>query len=181
MNIEIISGSPRKESVSIRLALHLHKLLKKKGDCNIGLLDIREWDLSTLQEAVFTSEADTPEAYKPLAKRMFAANAFILVSPEYNGSYTAILKNLFDHFPKQSHKTFGIVTASPGALGGIRAAMQMQQFILALFGIASPYMLVTPFVDKKFSANGALLDPAFQNPVDLFVREFLWLAKNMVK
>lgn len=181
MNIEIISGSPRKDSVSIRLALHLHNLMTKTSGCNIGLLDIREWDLSTLQEDVFTSEASTPDIYRPLAKRMFAADAFILVSPEYNGSYTAILKNLFDHFPKQSHKTFGIVTASPGALGGIRAAMQMQQFILALFGIASPYMLVTPFVDKKFAADGELIDSSFQNPIDLFVREFVWLAKSLAK
>ncbi len=43
---------------------------------------------------------------------MFAANAFIIVTPEYNGSYTPAMKNLFDHFPKQIHKPFGIVTAS---------------------------------------------------------------------
>ena len=47
----------------------------------------------------------------------------LLVTPEYNGSYTPALKNLFDHFPKQSRKPFGIVTASPGALGGMRAGI----------------------------------------------------------
>jgi NAD(P)H-dependent FMN reductase len=91
------------------------------------------------------------------------------------------MKNLIDHFPKQHHKPFGIVTASPGAMGGIRASQQMQLLINALFGIASPYMLVVPQVDKKFGTDGTLLDESFQNNIHNFVTEFLWLAENLVK
>ena len=114
-----------------------------------------------------------------MAKRIFEADAFIVVSPEYNGSYTPALKNLFDHFPKRSHKAFGIVTASPGILGGVRASQQMQLLINALFGIDSPYMLITPQVDKKFDAHGNLIDATFQKNIDVFVSEFLWLAENI--
>jgi NAD(P)H-dependent FMN reductase len=110
---------------------------------------------------------------------MFNANAFIMVSPEYNGSYTPALKILFDHFPKQSRKAFGIITASPGSLGGIRASQQMQLLINALFGIGSPYMLITPFVDKKFDEAANLIDPSFQKNIDQFVTEFLWLAESL--
>jgi NAD(P)H-dependent FMN reductase len=88
---------------------------------------------------------------------------------------------VFDYFPKQSRKAFGIVTASPGGLGGIRAAMQMQQLVPALFGILSPYMLVIPAVDKKFDEQGKLIDPNFQKSIDLFLREFLWLATQLKK
>jgi NAD(P)H-dependent FMN reductase len=91
------------------------------------------------------------------------------------------MQNMFDHFPKRHHKTFGLVTASPGGLGGIRAAMQLQQFVLALFGIPSPYMLVTPQVDKKFDAEGNLLDPAFMKNVDIFINEFMWLAERVAE
>ena len=112
---------------------------------------------------------------------MFNADAFILVSPEYNGSYSACMKNLIDHFPKQHHKVFAIATASPGGLGGIRAAMQLQQYIFALFGIGSPYMLVTPQVEKKFDADGNLIDPAFKKAVGTFINEFLWLAEKIVE
>ena len=122
MNIEIISGSPRKQSVTYRLALFLKKHLSNKTNHQVNIIDVREWNFPTLQEEVYSSVENTPEHYKPLAKRMFAADAFIIVTPEYNGSYTPAMKNLFDHFPKQMHKPFGIVTASPGALGGIRAA-----------------------------------------------------------
>ena len=85
-----------------------------------------------------------------------------------------------DHFPKQHHKVFAIATASTGMLGGIRAAMQLQELIFALFGIGSPYMLVTPQVDKKFDAEGNLLDENFKKSVDLFVTEFIWLAEKIV-
>jgi NAD(P)H-dependent FMN reductase len=112
---------------------------------------------------------------------MFGADAFILVSPEYNGSYSPAMKNLLDHFPKQHHKPFGIVTASPGPLGGIRASQQIQLLINALFGIASPYMLIVGGVDKKFDANGNLLDPAFQNNIHNFITEYLWLAGSLVR
>jgi len=112
---------------------------------------------------------------------MFAADAFILVSPEYNGSYSPAMKNLVDHFPKQHHKPFGIVTASPGPLGGIRASQQMQLLINALFGIVSPYMLIVGGVDKKFDAEGNLADQSFQNIVHNFVAEYLWLAESLVK
>jgi NAD(P)H-dependent FMN reductase len=112
---------------------------------------------------------------------MFAADAFILVSPEYNGSYSPAMKNLLDHFPKQHHKPFGIVTASPGPLGGIRASQQMQLLINALFGIASPYMLIVSAVDKKFDADGNLVDQSYQNNVHNFVTEYLWLAESLVK
>ena len=179
MNIEIISGSPRKESVTHRVVLFLEKYLKEKTEHNINVIDVRDWQLPLFQQDVFTSVERTPEALKPLSKRMFEANAFILVSPEYNGSYTSAMKNLFDHFPKQSHKAFGIVTASPGMLGGIRASQQMQLLINALFGIGSPYMLVTPTVDKKFDEQGNLLDNSFQKNIDVFVNEFLWLAENL--
>lgn len=179
MKIEIISGSPRGNSVTRRVALHLLPLLQQTGH-EVGLIDLQEWDLPIIQ-AVFTSVEQTPEPYKPLAERMFAAQAYILITPEYNGSYTAELKNLLDHFPKQTHKAFAIATASPGALGGIRAALQLQQLVYALFGIGSPYMLVTPAVDKKFSEDGTLLDPTFQKSIDVFVKEFLWLAEKITE
>lgn len=179
MNIEIVSGSPRQSSVTVRVALHLRKLLTETTPHQVGIIDVREWNFPTLQEEVYASVDQTPDPYKPLAKRMFEADAFIIVTPEYNGSYTPPMKNLFDHFPKQEKKAFGIVTASTGALGGIRASQQLLLLVPALFGIPSPYMLVTPQVDKKFDAEGNLVDPSFYNSVHNFASRFVWLAERL--
>ena len=179
MKIVIISGSPRGNSITYRVALHLENILKQSTDHDVEIIDLREVEMPQLQK-VFTSVESTPTEYREVAKKMFDANAYILVTPEYNGSYSAPLKNLLDHFPKQHHKVFGIVTASTGMLGGVRAALQLQELIFALFGIGSPYMLVTPQVDKKFDIEGNLLDAGFQKSVDLFVNEFIWLAEKIV-
>jgi NAD(P)H-dependent FMN reductase len=178
MNIEIISGSPRAASVTHRISLFLQQELQRRTHHEVGVLDVREYDLPLLN-SVFSSVQNTPDAFKPLAERIFAADAFILVSPEYNGSYTPAMKNLLDHFPKQARKPFGIVTGSTGSMGGMRATQQMQLLVGALFGILSPYMLVVPFMDKKFDADGNLIDPAFQKQVDTFLNEYLWLAESL--
>jgi NAD(P)H-dependent FMN reductase len=180
MRIEIISGSPRGNSMTNRVAIHLEDQIRNKTDHEVGIIDCREIDMPQLQ-SIFATVESAPEPYKELTARMLKADAFILLTPEYNGSYSAALKNLLDHFPKQHRKVFALATASPGALGGIRAAMQLQELVYALFGIGSPYMLVTPFVDKKFDADGKLLDASYQKSIDLFINEFIWLAEKLVE
>jgi NAD(P)H-dependent FMN reductase len=178
MKIEIIAGSPRINSITRRAALHLKNWLKQNSTHEIDIIDMKDWDVPPMQ-SVWVSVEKTPAQFRPLAERVFAADAFILVTPEYNGSYSPSLKNLLDHFPKQHHKSFGIVTASPGAFGGLRASQQLLLLIPALFGVASPYMLIVPGVDKKFSPDGDLLDETFQNSVHNFATEFLWLAERL--
>ena len=86
---------------------------------------------------------------------------------------------MIDHFPKQSRKAFGLVTGSPGGLGGARASQQLLLLVPALFGIAAPNMLLVPFLDQKVSSEGDLIDPAFQKSVDTFTNEFIWLAEAL--
>lgn len=178
MRIAIISGSPRGNSITYRVALHLQRLIGERTEHAAEIIDLRQIEMPNLQ-SIFTSVESSPEEYRELSEKMFAASAFILVTPEYNGSYSAALKNLLDHYPKQHRKVFGIVTASPGGLGGVRAALQLQELIYALFGIGSPYMLVTPQVEKKFDPDGNLIDPSFEKAVDVFLKEFLWLSETI--
>lgn len=179
MHICIISGSPRSESISHRIALHLQGQLQSKGQ-SVDLIDVREHSFPLL-EKVYSKKENTPEEYHELFDRLYQADAFILVSPEYNGSYAPALKNLIDHFAKGpfSKKAFGIVTGSTGAMGGMRAAQQMLQLVPALFGIASPHMLLVPLMDKKFDANAVLIDESFEKNRDNFLNEFLWLADRL--
>ena len=179
MKIEIISGSARTGSVTHRLSLYLKNFIKQNTNHDVDIIDMRDWPLPSIQ-TVWSSVDKAPTEFRPLAERVMNADAYLLVTPEYNGSYSPALKNLLDHFPKRQHKPFAIATASPGAMGGIRAAQQMLQLIPALFGVASPYLLITPAVDKKFSPDGDLLDESFQSSVHNFVTEFLWLAEKLV-
>lgn len=178
MKIEIISGSPRDKSITVRVARHLFEKFSEKKDLEVGFIDVREYPLPFVQ-SVWTTVDKVPAEYKELGERIFGADAFILVTPEYNGGYSPALKNLLDHFPKQSHKAFGIVAATDGALGAMRAAQQLIQLVAALFGILCPYMLITPQVDKKFDEDGKLIDETFQKAIDNFIIEFLWTAERI--
>ena len=180
MKIEIISGSPRINSVTRRVAMHLKNQIKETPEHEVDIIDMKDWTIPPVQ-SVWVSVDKAPAEFQPLAKRIFDADAYILVTPEYNGSYSPALKNLLDHFPKRNHKPFGIVTASPGAMGGMRASQQLLQLVPALFGIASPYLLITPAVDKKFNEHGELIDESFQNAVHNFITEFFWLAEKLVE
>jgi NAD(P)H-dependent FMN reductase len=180
MNIVLVSGSPRTNSITQRVAIYLTNWLKENSDHDIDVINMKDWNVPAIQ-SVWVSLDKVPVEFKSLAEKIFNADAIILVSPEYNGGYSPAMKNLLDHFPKQHHKPFGIVTASPGAMGGIRAAQQLLLLVPALFGIASPYMLIVPGVDKKFSPDGDLLDESFQNNVNNFIAEFLWLAEKVTE
>lgn len=178
MNIVIISGSARQNSMTHRVALHLQKILQDRFA--VELVDLREWAMPPV-ETVFASEEKTPAQYLGLRSKLFAADAFLFVTPEYNGGYSPAMKNLLDHFPKTTYarKAIGIVTASDGLFGGMRAAMQMQQLVCALFGIPCPQMLVTPQADKKFDEDGTLTDAGFTRNTETFLAEYIWLAESL--
>ena len=151
MKIEIISGSPRINSLTRRVALHLKNLIKEITEHEVDIIDMKDWTVPPVQ-SVWVSIDKTPEEFKSLAERIFTADAYIVVTPEYNGSYSPALKNLLDHFPKRRHKP-----------------------------VASPYLLITPAVDKKFNEEGELIDEKFQNAVHNFIAEFFWLAEKLVE
>jgi len=177
-NILIISGSPRKESKSFRLAKHLFERLTDENIYHTFLVDIREFQLPQF-EGVLNDINLVPDHLKPLVAKFLKADAYIVVTPEYNGSYTALLQNLFEHFPRQEKKVYGVVTATNGSMGGMRASQQLLLLIIALFGIVSPHMLITPFVDKKFDEDGLLLDNSFKPKIDFFLDQFKWLINRI--
>jgi NAD(P)H-dependent FMN reductase len=179
MHIEIIAGSPRKNSISIRIANYLQQYLQQHYPSHtFGLIDTRDWNLFEY-DAVFNNVEAAPTAIQPLVQRMLQAEAFIIVTPEYNGTYTSNIKMLFDHFPKQLHKVFGICTSSTGPLGGARATQSLLLFVAALFGIACPQMLIVPAMDKKFGENNELLDAAFEKNIHQFTSEYMWLVEKL--
>lgn len=179
MNIEIISGSPRQGSLSHRVALHLRQQLAERApQHHVGLISMQDTVYPFVQ-SVWQTKEHIPADKQESAYRIFDANAFIFVSPEYNGGYSPAMKNFMDHFPKQTHKVVGIATASPGAFGGMRAAQALLQLVPALMAVASPTLLITPAVEKKFDESGKLLDESFAKSIGSFVNDFLWLAERV--
>lgn len=180
MNILIISGSARKESLTKRIGLLLHKTLQFRFPGNTyTFVNAQDWKTLPFVESKYGTMEQVPDSEKPLAASFFHADGFILVSPEYNGSYAPALKNILDRFTVYHHKAIGIAVGSPGKLGGLRAAGQMQQLVNGLGGIGIPQFLTVPEVNVKIDENGELLDDTIQGSVDTFATEYMWLAKRL--
>ena len=180
MKIAIISASTRTGRQSHKVALGLELALSKFENISTELIDLKTANLPLFEETMEKASTNQNDI-KKLHAQLNAADAFLFVTPEYNGSYSSALQNMVDHYPKSTFakKAVGIVTVTSGALGGMRAALHLQQFILAFWAIPCPQMLLVPSVQNKFDETGNLLDENFTKNISSFLNDFTWLAKAL--
>ena len=180
MQLTIVSSSVRAGRTSHRVSLALKSTITQLGH-EATLLDLKELSLPPFSErlAFMSDKPGTLVAASDLLKK---SNALIFVTPEYNGSIPSSLKNFIDVFGKAEFagKPMGVATASTGIMGGVRAAYQLQQIILAVQAYPQPQMLLTSEVTKQLNEQGELINPAFQGKLDLFVNAFLGFASRFV-
>lgn len=175
MNIAIVSGSARPERQSHQVALEVQQRVNNLGLSN-WMWDIQETNLPLL-DYTFDTHPNPGEALKQLKIRLDQTDAFIIVSPEHNGSYPGALKNSMDYFYKEYvHKVFGIITVSNGVLGGINALKNLQHYALKINGIVSPEFVITPQVQNSFT-DGVLTDEKYGHRIDAFLKHFITLAE----
>lgn len=182
MHITIISGSTRLQRQSHRVALALENFIAARGLHTVEVLDLAAYHFPVFEE-VLSKHPNPPDGLAEFAEKIRRSDAHIFVSPEYNGSYSSALKNAVDYLKEQefARKTIGIAAVSAGMLGGIRAALQMQQLVLGVGGFPIPQMLNVPQVHLKFDEEGNLTEPAFEKNMAVFLDRFLWLAEAVAE
>ncbi len=121
-----------------------------------------------------------PEALERLAGRIKAADAFIIVSGEYNHSIPPALSNLLDHFLEEYFwRPSAIVCYSAGAFGGVRAAMQLRAMLCELGTPSIPSLLPVPRVQDAFDDEGRPLDESYPKRAGRFLDELEWYANAL--
>ncbi|MDX2196314.1 MAG: NAD(P)H-dependent oxidoreductase [Cytophagales bacterium] len=180
MNITIISSSTRPESITYRIALHIHHKMMNMQDINPTLLDLRKLDIPMYTYS-YQDHPSPSHGLQIFHDTIYSCDAFIVVTPEYNGGYNAALKNAIDHLGKDAYqrKAMGIVTGSTGALAAARVSQQLQLLACGIFAIPCPQMLLVPQMDKKFDTEGNLTDPNFEKSINTFFDNYLWLAQAL--
>src|SRR5699024_8788023 len=117
--IGIFVGSLRKDSFSKKVAKHVDELIPEKYETSfieIGNLPFFDQD--------FEGELETPEEYKTFRNTIKDLDAVLFVTPEYNRSIPAVLKNALDVGSRPygesvwDGKPAAIISASPGAISG---------------------------------------------------------------
>ena len=181
MNIAIISASTRINRQSHRVALGLAQYISGLNH-QVEILDLAAYHFPIMEE-VLHRHPNPPAGLAEFALKIKNADAFLWVSPEYNGTYTAALKNAVDYLKENefSKKVIGVVSVTTGAMGGIRAALAMQQLVLGVGGYPIPRMLPVGHVTARFDEEGKLTDPLFETSVRGFTEAFLWLSEAVVE
>jgi len=132
-NIAVIVGSLRKESFTLKIANALTKLAPD----TLKLNPVTLHDLSFFNQDL---EATPPADWLAFREKLQKSNGILFVTPEYNRSIPGVLKNAIDvgsRPPGKSSflgKPIGIISNSPGPLGGVSAAKHLQNILPGISG-----------------------------------------------
>ncbi len=180
LTISIIYGSARNERQGIKAARFLERQLKRRK-IKVHFVDPLELPLPFLDKMYKEYEPGTaPENMEKLADWFREADAFLVVTAEYNHSVPPALKNLLDHFQKEYFfKPSAIASYSTGHFGGVRAAVHLRA-ILGELGMPSiSSMLPFPGVGNLFDKNLISRSEIVDKSANSFLDELLWYAEGL--
>ena len=170
MKILIFAGSTRQESYNRKLAKAAAAIAEQQG-AQATLLELSDFDIP-LYNADLEARG-TPADVIRLKQAMHSHAAWIVCSPEYNGSYPALLKNVIDWASSPvkgdalwsdgvlpfRNKVVGMASASPGAMGGLRAQSHLAPLLLNLECWIAPLCHAVGHAGEAFDAEGRLVRP----------------------
>lgn len=181
LDVAVIVGSLRKDSINRKVANALSELAPagfKLTIVDIGQLSMYNQDL----------DENPPAAWTEFRGRIKAADAVLFVTPEYNRSVPAALKNAIDIGSRPYGKSAwngkpgAVVSASPGAVGGFGANHHLRQSLVFLNvpAMAQPEAYIGG-ADKLFDESGKLVNEGTRKFLQGFMKAYgEWIAANVI-
>ncbi|MGY3077929.1 chromate reductase [Bradyrhizobium sp. LM6.10] len=178
-DVAVIVGSLRKASINRMVANALAELAPaglKLGIVEIGQLPLYNQD----------GDDDPPAEWTAFRERVRAADSVLFVTPEYNRSVPAALKNALDVGSRPygksawSGKPGAVVSASPGGIGGFGANHHLRQSLVFLDVPAMPQPeAYIGGADRLFDADGKLVNEETRKFLQGFMQSYAaWVSAN---
>jgi chromate reductase, NAD(P)H dehydrogenase (quinone) len=199
-DILIFAGSSRVQSFNRKLAKEAARLVREAGSRPTYI------ELSDLNIPLYNADLEargTPGDVIKLKELMHSHAGWIIVSPEYNGSYTALLKNTIDWASSPAHagpecstdqaehwksgtkpfvgKVVGMLSASPGALGGLRSLEHLAPLLRNLQCWLTPQEFALGKAGEAFDAQGHLKEAATVSKVQAVIDQVIFGAQRLRK
>ena len=186
----IFAGSTRQQSFNRKLA-HATAAIARDAGASVTLMELSDFDIP-LYNADLEAQG-TPADVIRLKEILWQHPAWIICSPEYNGSYTGLLKNTIDwaSSPVAGHpvwtdvtrpfagKVVGVLSASNGALGGLRSQSHLAPMLVNLGCWLAPRNYALARAASAFDEHGQLTDAAQREQVRGVVEQVLWAARRL--
>lgn len=179
------AGSNGVHSVNAKLALAAQRLAEEKG-VQTTFFDTADYTLPLYDPDIEANEG-FPEQVLFLKTLFQSHDGVYIASPEYNGSFTPLLKNMIDWVSRVrdegepplaafKNKVYAIGSASPGRLGGIRGLVQLRMLLGHIDINVVPKQLALGDAYNAFDEAGHLKDPAMLSLLDASVDELIKYA-----
>jgi NAD(P)H-dependent FMN reductase len=171
--IAVLAGTTRVQRESIKAARYVAEFGRQLPDVEIIFVDPLDFH--------FEGDGNDPEGKDPRYSKITArADAFFIVTPEYNHSFPGSLKRMLDSELKNYiHKPVAIAGVSNGGWGGVRAVESLVPAVREM-GLAVTFApLYFPRVQTMFAEDGSLLPEfteMYQRNTHNAYRELLWLS-----
>lgn len=190
MKLLIFAGSTRQQSYNRKLAQAARSMAIGLG-AEVTLLELGSLDIP-LYNADLEAQG-TPADVMKLKQLLWEHPAWLICSPEYNAGITALLKNTIDWASSPvkgdpdwsdglksfSGKVVGLLSASPGGLGGLRSLLSLSPLLLNLQCWVAPRQFAVGNAAQAFDGAGQLIQPQQLQGVQAVVEQVLWAASKL--
>jgi len=175
------SGSARRASHNQRLATYAAGLLETAG-ADVTLINLRDHPLP-LYNGDEEAESGAPTGLAELKDQFESHDGLLIVCPEYNSSITPLLKNTIDWLSRQLDddtpmrafrgKTAALMSASPGALGGLRGLVHVRAILGNIGVLVMPDQLAVAGAASAFGEDGELVDENYRKRAEAIARNLV--------
>jgi NAD(P)H-dependent FMN reductase len=180
LRVLVFSASLRTDSLNTRLANLATTAIERLG-ASVDLASMRDFDAPSYDGDVETA-AGLPDGAQEFRSRLVAADAFVIVSPEYNGSMPGVLKNAIDWVSRARPQPFNqhsglLMSASPSMAGGNRDLWALRVPLEHMGARIYPDMFSLAQAHTAVTDDGKLADERLQGRFDDTIAGFLDLVE----
>lgn len=175
------AGSTRKDSFNKKLVKIAADAARAAG-AQVTYVDLKDIPMP-LYDGDLETEQGIPENAKKFKAMLLAHDGLLISAPEYNSSITGVLKNTIDWasrplpgeaaFASFAGKACSLMSASPGALGGLRGLVTVRSLLSNMRVIVLPDQVAVPKAHEAFDADGKLKDPKQQSAIEALGRDLV--------
>ncbi|GAA0857651.1 NAD(P)H-dependent oxidoreductase [Aliiglaciecola litoralis] len=168
VKIIAFAGSGRKDSINKKVVKVAAKGAEEAG-AEVTIVNLEDFNMPIFNEDL-EAEKGMHEGAQRFKEMLMQSDGFLISSPEYNSSYSALFKNAIDwasrkldnEKPLEAYKgkVAGIMAASPGALGGMRVLVTLRMLLENIGTMVLPTQKSVAKAMDKFDENGQITDEA---------------------
>lgn len=173
VKILAFSGSARKDSYNQKL-VNIAASGAKKAGAEVTVINLGDFEMPIFNQDLEDAQG-MPELANAFKKLLIEHDGFLIASPEYNSAFSPLLKNAIDWASRRQDeeppllafrgKAAVIMSASPGALGGLRGLVFLRMLLSNIGITVLPSQQAVSQAAKSFHKDGSLLDEQLQSVI----------------